>query len=363
MHCLSLSTALVTTLVHIFLAGSTGDFFCVEAHSTPLSPFLKGDNVERSASATIITSIVVPRGGALSTDSKLLLRRSKRTKAVLSGDGNKENRKNSISKKTTGWLQGRENAFNLIPEGKGGWYLALLLSVVYLGLLLNKTLKPDCDYTSQGFCVYGFDPAKQECTQGMNSHVFSWWVDAVFTFLVIAIGKWTKATTGDIVSLVAVVLMHGLLHKHSDFKSCKVGLDPTPGFDPSVLFGNVTYFVFTALVSIVGLKKTELSSTTTNLIALGIAAATSILSQPAMGNGASPIFMTTQLLVSIIGSLDKNNQFSSLMGNLFVLPCAVSIVELMLCCGVFHNIGGHVWYDLTLHTSLLATFYKPEKKE
>jgi len=306
MRWLSISTG-GTTLVTALLIGCTVDFFSVEARSTPLSPFFLKNDVNRFASATAISSMV-PRGGASSLTASRSLHSNRSAEAVLSEDG-KKSMQNSIAKKKTGCLRGGDRPFTtLIPKGKEGFFLSLLLSVVYLVLLLSNSLKPDCDYSSQGFCVFGFDPSKQECTKGMNSHAFSWWVDLIFTALVIGVGKWTEAPTNLIVALAAVVLSHGLLHKVFDYTSCKLGV--ASNTSPTTLFfANVIYFVFTALVCSVGLSLNDTPKIPSkNLIALGIAAATSYLSQPKKNNGISPIFMTTQLLVSILGLTDKEDK-------------------------------------------------------
>ena len=56
-------------------------------------------------------------------------------------------------------------------------------------------------------------------------------------------------------------------------------------------------------------------------------------------------------------------------------PCVISLWELLDCCddsgdkGLFNKIGGHVWYDFTLHTALIVSQLtplsepEPEKKD
>jgi hypothetical protein len=47
-------------------------------------------------------------------------------------------------------------------------------------------------------------------------------------------------------------------------------------------------------------------------------------------------------------------------GWFFIAPCVISLCELLFCCdgsgdqGLFNKVGGHVWYDITLHTALIV---------
>jgi len=74
--------------------------------------------------------------------------------------------------------------------------------------------------------------------------------------------------------------------------------------------------------------------------------------------------------VSFVGVAAKpgNTQISSLTGDLFVLPCLVSIIELKFCCsgsgspGLFNKIESHFWYDFFLHIAMLSTLL-PNKPE
>lgn len=362
MHWLSLSTSF-TTLLAVFLAGFTEDV-CVSAHSRPLSPFLKKNVVNGSASATTIASMI-PRGGA----SRLSTSSLQRTGAVLSEDVEEgKKKKNMIAKKPTGWLRGGEKG-GLIPEGKTGWVASLVFSFIYLGLLLNESFKPPCDYKSDGFCVTHFNPDTGMCKLHSNSHFWAFAIDMVFTGLAFVLGNATGAEKSEIISIAAVIVVHGFLHGFFDYKQCLIPSSPDQELTPILIFANAAYFGFTALVSYVALNMAMLPTSIVLIGTLAVAGLTVYLSQPTQGNGISPIFMTTQLLVSVLGLFDNKGQFSDLLGNMFALPCFVSLVELLSCCsskdtpGFFNKIGGHVWYDFFLHSAVLSSFIKPKPKD
>lgn len=348
-----------TTVVAILLF--TGDDFGVAAHSHDLSPFVRNE-VRRSASSTTITSMV-PRGGAALAQKQdsvvsvvLPSFKSSSTRTGLSVDL-------PSSQKSSRWLRG--GAKDLIPREKRGWAVALGLSVIYLLLLLTKKTN-SCNYSSDGFCVTNFDKATGECP-GPNSHRWAWNIDVVFTILAVVIGLMKKAAPLEVVAIGAVIGVHGVLHWVFDHYQCAFPVGNGGGLTLGLTLGYLAYAGFTALLSYVCFNFADVGSVALNVIGtLIVTFATVYLTH--VGYSTSPIFMTTQLLVSLVGFNVKpgnNNTFSARMGTLFALPCAVSIFELLFCCngadpGFFNKIGGHVWYDFFLHIAILSTFF-PDK--
>jgi len=363
MRWLSLSTGAITAVASLLLASLSEDLSCVAAHSRPLSPFVRND-VRRSASATAITSMV-PRGGASRVPRQgsvvLPSSRSSSTKTGLSDDV-------LSSQKSSGWLTGGANIKDLIPREKRGWAIALVFSVIYLMLLLSKSKFGSCDYSPDGFCVTNFDPTigkAGECL-AQNSHLWAWKEDVIFTVLAFVIGFMTKTDIKSILGVAAAIFGHGFLHNSLSNNACKPA-----GAEGGSLAANVAYAVFTAGISYLTIILAGLGTAATVLVTLFVTFVTVYLSQPAQGLGVSPIFMTTQLLASFVGVTAKpgNTEFSALTGDLFVLPCLVSILELIFCCsgsdspGLFNKIGGHAWYDFFLHIAFLSTLFPDKSKK
>mmetsp|Transcript_6135 Transcript_6135/g.8956 ORF Transcript_6135/g.8956 Transcript_6135/m.8956 type:complete len:96 (-) Transcript_6135:228-515(-) len=78
------------------------------------------------------------------------------------------------------------------------------------------------------------------------------------------------------------------------------------------------------------------------------------------------LFVVVHPLSCITGLLSDQPTFSPLVGKLFVVCTAVGIIELLSCETILRNIGGHVWYDITLHSAVLAAlpyFWDTESKK
>jgi len=253
----------------------------------------------------------------------------------------------------------------MFQRKKLGWAIALALSVMYLVILFLGD-KPPCDYSSRGFCVTNYDKEKGVCPRGDNSHYWCWLEAVVYTILAVVVGIATKADQSTILSFTAIILSHGLLHKVLDSLECKaIHID---GNRYLIIIAITIYFSFIVLISWVATGLAGLSNQLKIIISVFVAAVTLFLSQPEQNNGFSSIFMTTQLLVSGLGFFCDSAFYSKLLGDLFILPCAVSILELIFCCkdsakdvGFFNKIGGHAWYDFFLNAAILSVYF-PEKK-
>jgi hypothetical protein len=94
--------------------------------------------------------------------------------------------------------------------------------------------------------------------------------------------------------------------------------------------------------SVLGLS--VVTSTTTNLLAQGA------------GTGwlLSALFATSHPIASITGWASTSPSFSKFQGWVFLLASIDGIVELMGCETFFLPLGGHIWYDLILHTAVIS---------
>lgn len=89
------------------------------------------------------------------------------------------------------------------------------------------------------------------------------------------------------------------------------------------------------------------------LIAVGSGAL--VVDMTNTSGGVSGILLILDLLVSLIGVLSKSNLWSPNIGTLFILPSLVGRIEYTYCCdgggpSWLNKLGGHVWYDIVLHT-------------
>lgn len=67
------------------------------------------------------------------------------------------------------------------------------------------------------------------------------------------------------------------------------------------------------------------------------------------------LFVVVHPLSCITGLFSNERAFSPTVAKLFIVCTAVGIFELSSCSNVLRPIGGHLWYDVTLHAAVLAS--------
>jgi len=242
---------------------------------------------------------------------------------------------------------------DVLSKEKIGWFIGLLLNLVYLFFFFQRrSTGASCDYTAGGFCVTNYDFKDESCPLS-NSHTWAFLADCYYTY------KGIKAPTNrsELMRWVMIIAIfgHGALHAALGVMGC----------GGSEFQGAVTLFtIFTAGISYAIVASVAKFEVWVNIIITAIASyLTVFLAGPNGSNGISSIFLITQLLATLIVSITPNNGAMNDMakiGNAFVLPCGVSLMELLLCCGdgstsqgIFNKLGGHVWYDIALHRCLV----------
>lgn len=83
------------------------------------------------------------------------------------------------------------------------------------------------------------------------------------------------------------------------------------------------------------------------------------LSSVDSGKAIAALFMATQVLVSYVGAFHPGRTASKLVGQTFIAPIIVSLIE-YLNCDFLASVGGHFWYDFFLHISVLCSLLPVE---
>lgn len=197
----------------------------------------------------------------------------------------------------------------------------------------------------------------EECANDgslMNSHTWAFLVDMYYTYrgLTITTNRRKVVQYGLVSSIFSHGLLHGLLGTWA-----KCGSVTIPG-------GEQVFMVFAAGISFAVLFVGARFQTLDILKKLMLSAAGGWLTLKLAGhhgeNGVSSIFLITQIIASLSSVFFPGNNIANIeeLGNSFVPPCLISLIELIYCCdgdgaSLFNKLGGHVWYDLFLHRSVL----------
>jgi len=218
-----------------------------------------------------------------------------------------------------------------------------------------------------GFCVWGKpeipsddpDAPNYGCRESpINSHLIAFRIDAVMTLLTGLFWFLDKSKQKKSIFYVAsafIIAAHGALHYfiQSDMIKCYIADSEMP--DLLRDFGTVLFALFSFFLSLIILGfafqlnvKTFGSSILFALIVVS-------LTMNTPGDLFLPgLFVVVHPISCIAGLFTKSEIFSSTVGWLFVLCTFVGILELSDCTMFLRPIGGHFWYDLTLHSAVLA---------
>jgi hypothetical protein len=164
------------------------------------------------------------------------------------------------------------------------------------------------------------------------------------------------------IAIGGIVFFHGLLH-FSLYTflnpSCVISADlPTKIEDLG--WGLYLVFAFFLCLIIFGIGFTEQLDSRKKLKVLLLSVVTTIFTYLlAQGAGTdwilSALFATSHPIGSVTGLLSTSPTFSKFMGWAFLLATIDGIVELMWCEHFLKPKGGHIWYDLFLHTAVIAS--------
>ena len=196
------------------------------------------------------------------------------------------------------------------------------------------------------------DRENMTCPRFLNSHTWAFLVDMYFTYLGLKAPTMFSPIQRNL--LVSTIFSHGLLHGLLGLlKDC--GALAIPG-------GARIFTVFGFLISYVILETMVETEVIVKLLLAAVAGwLNSTLAGTGGRDGVSSIFLVTQLLASLSATLFPSSSIKDMakLGNSFVPPCLISLIELVYCCegdapSLFNKLGGHVWYDIFLHKSVLV---------
>lgn len=302
----------------------------------------------------------------------------------------------------------------LVPVN--AWIISLLVSILYFGLFLyiSKVHDPFHNNTPNngtptriqqephdnddnhndllfGFCVSGFPqtPDKSHGCHGnywFNSHTASFAVGLVFTGFVYYLyyrlrkqveqqqGKDNKDAgmvrllspemTHRFLAVAGVILAHASLHLLlSTFLDCYM---PPKDIPPGIVLAGFVFYGLFALflcVVILGLsfgrvgerqQPQEWSASTTVTTSIVLTGFMVFLTMDTGLEWMLPaLFSISHLLSSFAGVFAKSTLFSQTVGWCFLLATVLGILELTQCATFLKPIGGHVWYDICLHTATI----------
>jgi len=251
---------------------------------------------------------------------------------------------------------------------KPAWGIALVLSVIYFILFVlvsNGAYDPGLLF---GFCVWGSPETPTEtlgCSSSpSNSHTLAFGIDLIMTASAALFWIKDKSEKKETITYIAngfIILAHGLLHWFLQQKSNPFGLPIIDCYsdidDKTESFG---YIIFGAFSFILGLVILALGFGFNKKTIGGSAAFTAFvvfLTKETAGELVLPgLFVVVHPLSCFTGLFSDSKNFQNpVIGQLFVVCTLVGISELSVCTSFLKGIGGHLWYDVTLHAAILAS--------
>ena len=252
----------------------------------------------------------------------------------------------------------------------------------FVAFTIISSKNSDEDGLLFGFCVWGNQetaPNKKDGCSGSssNSHIIAFAIDFIMALIVGYLylqdkgsvvapgskrqegkeGEATKKQPALYMAFAFIILMHGALYFliDSSFINCYRHITPGSGLEDLgyIIFGLFSFFLCLIILGVgFDLSRHAL------LIWSGIFTALIIFITRTAGNTQyilPGLFCVAHPLSSFVGYFTKkaSSVFSSRVGWIFVISTFVGILELTTCPMFFKAIGGHFYYDLTLHTSVI----------
>jgi hypothetical protein len=219
------------------------------------------------------------------------------------------------------------------------YLISLALSAVYFYYFTLPDSCPTCNNYVDGFCVTGITGVGDErrCPEG-NSHIWAWYEDIVFTIISIILPFASKTEFSLIsrISIPAIIFGHGFLHKWISLNSCFIADAATGVKFYSVFVVALTSIMFFGYSDLPGNRPALFILLEVLGISYGIIKKS--LANVLEGDAVAMLFLSTQLIVSYLGAFHPGDQSTRIVGQTFIFPCIVSLLE-FLKCDWFNTIG------------------------
>lgn len=246
---------------------------------------------------------------------------------------------------------------------KPAWALALLLSIIYAVIYVFagwELFRPELLF---GFCVWGDPEITANCKNiPLNSHSAAFVVDTLMTGLVVFFYCKDKTTSRNWMVYSAmgfIIFVHGFLHWFLQQDIMKIQVNCyNPDIDDNVdKIGTAFFAAFSFILALVilgfgfGLDKATFG------FAFAFSGAVVALTKNVQGDLFLPgLFVLVHPISCLTGLLsNQEGLFNPLVAKWFALSTLVGIIELAACPSILKPIGGHLWYDITLHISVISS--------
>lgn len=231
-----------------------------------------------------------------------------------------------------------------------------------------------------GFCVWGSStiPTKEDgCLHSpVNSHIVAFIIDVIMTGLagIFSVKDQSEKKSALIyIATAFIILAHGMLHWFLQQEKLDIVVNC---YNPdlvgdieevgTILFAAFSFFLALIILGI-GFGGIRISNIVFSAI---FAAIVVVVTENSGGENKGELvlpglFVIVHPLSSITGLFSDDPSFNKTVARLFVVCTFVGILELSLCTNILKPIGGHLWYDVTLHSAVLASLpyiYSPAAK-
>lgn len=297
--------------------------------------------------------------------------------AEVNGGADAEEAEFSIASFIKGRLSASDASSKLIEKLKSSerlpYLISFLICCVYSYYFFFQEV-PRCETYQDGFCItnmsfikppesYYGRPAKSCPSTEIkgNSHLWAFQADVIFTIisLILPFTKWSSDNLNMATKLSTplIIIGHGILHKWLSSKNCYVPESSEDLIEKATQFYEIFVYALTGMMFFLFSdlpQKRDLIWVLAEVILISYGIVKVSLKKVETGNSISTLFLASQLLVSFIGAIHPGPTSTKIVGQTFIFPCLVSLLE-FLNCDFLAGIGGHMWYDIFLHISVVAT--------
>uniref|UniRef100_A0A6U0FY02 Sugar phosphate transporter domain-containing protein n=1 Tax=Helicotheca tamesis TaxID=374047 RepID=A0A6U0FY02_9STRA len=348
--------AIICSLLLFLAKGCTGS-----SHSNTKNTFLTSSHSHHRA-------LFLPRGGDRGSSTPPVIKPKARTNEIRGGAPSNSNRVSEdagetlkITDCTIGdILKGRINIStaskaviqNLRSSERLPYLISFGLSMVYL-YYFSTTTPPKCNDYSNGFCVTNLKDGK--CVNQNNSHLWAWHEDIIFTIVAIIL-PYTNFCDDNLgvatkIAIPAIIFGHGFLHWWISSQDCVLGDLKLATSFYKIFVGALTAIIFFLFSDLPSKRPLLFILAEVAAITFGIVQMT--LDKAKDGDAVAALFLASQLMIGYLGAFHPGKLATKLVGQTFVFPCVVSLIE-YLKCDWLSKVGGHFWYDFFLHISIIS---------